>query len=66
MNTKETRDLQPGDTIYHPYRKPLKIVRVEIEPLPCVVAKVITENPADWFFSGVCGEHSIVPLDSTR
>lgn len=62
---KKTRELQPGDTVYHPHRKKAVVAQVETEP-SCSVAKVITQDPKEWFFAGVEAEHSTAPLPTTK
>jgi hypothetical protein len=58
---KKTEELQQGDVIslisdQRCYRRE-RVIRVETEPRPCVIAKIVTDR--GWFYSGIHGIHNI-------
>ena len=52
-----TTDLKPGDVLHEVGRDPETVVKVEIDPLPCVVATIHTEK--GWFWCGIEAIHTV-------
>ncbi len=54
----KTSALAPGDVIQHEGRPSETVIGVTTEPLPCVVATVVTS--AGWFYSGIDAVHAVI------